>query len=283
MIIVVENGQATRPNNLERVVKMKILVCIKQVPGTNKVEIDNKTGVLKRDGIESKMNPYDLYAIETALWIKEQIGGTVTVISMGPPQAQIIINEAYMMGVDEGYLLSDRKFAGADVLATSYTLSMGIRAIGEFDIIICGKQTTDGDTGQVGPALAEYLDIPHVIWVKSIEKVNDKNIIVEQDMAESTAVVELSYPCLITVEKDIMQPRLPSFRKKLNTKNRPIKIMTFEDFADRNEKNYGLIGSPTQVERIFPPDSNIKQVKLEGSSQELTEKIYDILKQMKVV
>ncbi len=202
---------------------------------------------------------------------------------MGPPQAQVIIKEAYMMGVDEGYLLSDRKFAGADVLATSYTLSMGIRAIGEFDIIICGKQTTDGDTGQVGPALAEYLDIPHVIWVKSIEKVNDKNIIVEQDMAESTAVVELSYPCLITVEKDIMQPRLPSFRKKLNTKNRPIKIMTFEDFADRNEKNYGLTGSPTQVERIFPPDSNIKQVKLEGSSQELTEKIYDILKQMKVV
>ncbi len=262
---------------------MKILVCIKQVPGTNKVEIDDKTGVLKRDGIESKMNPYDLYTIETALWIKEQIGGTVTVISMGPPQAQVIIKEAYMMGVDEGYLLSDRKFAGADVLATSYTLSMGIRAIGEFDIIICGKQTTDGDTGQVGPALAEYLGIPHVIWVKSIEKVNDKNIIVEQDMAESTAVVELSYPCLITVEKDIMQPRLPSFRKKLNTKNRPIKIMTFEDFADRNEKNYGLTGSPTQVERIFPPDSNIKQVKLEGSSQELTEKIYDILKQMKVV
>ena len=262
---------------------MNILVCIKQVPGTNKVEMDEKTGVLKRDGVSSKMNPYDLYAIETALWIKEKTGGTVTAVTMGPPQAQAVIREAYMMGADDGYVFSDRKFAGADVLATSYTLSMGIRAIGEFDLIICGKQTTDGDTGQVGPALAEYLGIPHVIWVKLIEKVNEKSVVVEQDMVDSTAVVEISYPCLITVEKDIMQPRLPSYRKKLETKDRPIKMMTFEDFDDSNENNYDLSGSPTKVERIFPPDSNIKRVLLEGTNHELVGNIYNILLTAKIL
>ena len=262
---------------------LNILVCIKQVPGTNKVEVDEKTGVLKRDGVESKMNPYDLYAIETALWIKEKIGGKITVVTMGPPQAESVIREAYMLGVDEGYLFTDRKFAGADVLATTYTLYMGVKTIGEFDLIICGKQTTDGDTGQVGPALAEYLDIPHITWVKTIEKVDEKSIVIEQDLAESTAIVELSYPCLITVDKDIMQPRLPSYKKKLETKNRPVHIMTFEDFADNNVNNYGLSGSATKVERIFPPETNVEQVMLEGKAEELAENIFDILKQIKVL
>ncbi|HEY8500420.1 MAG TPA: electron transfer flavoprotein subunit beta/FixA family protein, partial [Clostridia bacterium] len=176
---------------------MNILVCIKQVPGTNKVEVDEQTGVLKRAGIESKMNPYDLYALETALRIKERVGGTITVLTMGPMQAESIIREAYMMGVDEGYILSDRTFAGADVLATSYTLSQGIKIIGNFDLIICGKQTTDGDTAQVGPAIAEHLDIPHVAWVSKINEVDDRKITVEQDLAESVECVELYYPCLI--------------------------------------------------------------------------------------
>ncbi|MDZ5010546.1 electron transfer flavoprotein subunit beta, partial [Clostridium perfringens] len=132
-----------------------------QVPGTSKVEVDEKTGVLKRDGIDTKMNPYDLYALETAFNIKEQKGGEVNVISMGPPQAMEVIREAFSMGADNGILISDRKFAGADVLATAYTISQGIRKSGEFDLIICGKQTTDGDTAQVGPEIAEYLDIPH--------------------------------------------------------------------------------------------------------------------------
>lgn len=140
---------------------MNILVCIKQVPGTSKVEVDPVTGVLKRDGIDSKMNPYDLYALETALRIREEKGGTIKVLSMGPPQALSVIKEAYSMGVDDGVLLSDRKFGGADVLATSYTLSQGVRKMGDFDLIICGKQTTDGDTAQVGAEIAEYLGIPH--------------------------------------------------------------------------------------------------------------------------
>jgi len=262
---------------------MNIIVCIKQVPGTTKVEVDEKTGVLKRENVESKMNPYDLYAIETALWVKEKTGGKVIAITMGPPQAQAILKEAYMMGVDEGYLLSDRRFAGADVLATSYTLSQGMKTIGNFDLIICGKQTTDGDTSQVGPSLAEYLEIPHVAWVKKIDQITEKSIIVEQDLADSTETAELGFPCLITVEKDIMQPRLPSYKKKLETADREIKVLTLDDFADRDNSNYGLNGSPTKVERIFPPESNTSQEMFEGPPQELAVKIYDVLKQIKVI
>ena len=142
---------------------MDIFVCIKQVPATTQVQVDEKTGVLKRSGVASKMNPYDLYALETALRLREKHGGTVTVGTMGPPQAQDIIREAYMMGADRGYVFSDRRLGGADVLATSYTLSQAIRSTGNYDLILCGKQTTDGDTAQVGPAIAEHMGIP---WLK---------------------------------------------------------------------------------------------------------------------
>jgi electron transfer flavoprotein beta subunit len=262
---------------------MNILVCIKQVPSTNKVEVDEKTGVLKREGVESKMNPYDLTALEVALQVKEKMGGTVTVVTMGPAQAQAVIKEAYAMGADEGFVFSDRKFAGADVLATSYTLSQGIKAIGQFDIIICGKQTTDGDTAQVGPAIAEIMDIPHVAWVKSIVKLDNEKIVVEQDMADSIEVVEMKYPCLITVEKDMIQPRLPSYKKKKATSEKPVKIISFFDFADKDEKKYGLSGSATQVEKIFPPQTNANQVLWEGSAGELTERIMEKLIETKFV
>ena len=153
---------------------MNILVCIKQVPGTNKVEVDPVTGVLVRNGVESKMNPYDLYAIETALKLREERGGTVSVISMGPPQAKAVIYEAFSMGADEGALISDRRFGGADVLATSYTLSQGIRKFGSFDLILCGKQTTDGDTAQVGPQTAEKLGIPQITYAEAVVDIVDE-------------------------------------------------------------------------------------------------------------
>ena len=262
---------------------MKILVCIKQVPGSNNVEVDEKTGVLKREGVESKMNPYDLYAIETALWIKELTSCSVDVVTMGPPQAETVVREAFMMGVDGGYLFSDRKFAGADVLATSYTLSQGIQSIGHFDLIICGRQTTDGDTAQVGPALAEFLSIPHVTWVKSIKDVTADEIVVEQDLSDSVELAVLKYPCLITVEKDIRQPRLPSYKKKLETENRVIHILHFDDFINKDENKYGLNGSPTQVERIFPPEVNSVRVILEGKPEDLVEKVIDKLKEIKYI
>ncbi|HZK54543.1 MAG TPA: electron transfer flavoprotein subunit beta/FixA family protein [Desulfosporosinus sp.] len=262
---------------------MEILVCIKQVPGTSKIEVDPITGVLKRDGVDSKMNPYDLYAIETALRIKEQKGATIKVISMGPPQAKDVIREAFMMGADEGALVSDRKFAGADVLATSYTISQGVRKLGHFDLILCGKQTTDGDTAQVGPEMAEYLDMPHIANVLKIIELKDKSVIIEMDMENTVEVAEIQYPCLLTVEKDIYQPRLPSYRKKVSTKDREIKMITLNDFEDKDEKKYGLTGSPTQVERIFPPSVNNDRETWTGTGTQLSSKITEKLTQLKFI
>jgi electron transfer flavoprotein beta subunit len=262
---------------------MEILVCIKQVPGTSKVEVDEKTGVLKRDGVDSKMNPYDLYALETALRLRKKIGGNVSVITMGPPQATEVVKEAYMMGVDRGALISDRKFAGADVLATAYTISQGIRKMGEFDLILCGKQTTDGDTAEVGPEIAEYLKIPHIANVIKIEEANENEITVEMDMPNTIELNKVSYPCLLTIDKDIFQPRLPSYKKKLETKDKEIKTICLNDFEDKNENNYGLNGSATQVERIFPPSVNNDRETWTGSSEEITSKIIGKLKQLKYV
>lgn len=262
---------------------MNIIVCIKQVPGSSKVDIDETTGVLKRDGAEAKMNPYDLYALETAVRIREMAGGRVIAVTMGPNQAEEMMKEAFMMGVDEAYIFSDRKFAGADVLATAYTLSQGIRAIGDFDLIVCGKQTTDGDTAQVGPAIAQYLEIPHTAWVGEIPQVDGDHIVVEQDLVDITQTAEMRYPCLITVEKDIFTPRLPSYKLKKATSGRPVHILTFDDFKDKNEKNYGLSGSATNVERIFPPAVSDDHVYFEGSSGEKTDALYAMLAEKKYV
>ena len=193
---------------------MKIVVCIKQVPGTAQVEIDPETGVLKRDGVESKMNPYDLYALETALRFKQSVGAEITVVTMGPPQAESVIREAFMMGVDNGVILSDRRFGGSDVLATSYTLAQGIAATGGCDLILCGKQTTDGDTAQVGAELAEFLGIPHVTSVCKIREVTEKDITIDLDLPLHVETAKIKYPCILTVEKGIFEPRLPSLKLK---------------------------------------------------------------------
>jgi electron transfer flavoprotein beta subunit len=257
---------------------VKILVCIKQVPGTNRVEIDEETGSLKRTGVESKMNPFDLFAIETAIRIRDKTGGSVSVLTMGPPQAHAVIREAFMMGADDGCIMSDPAFAGADVLATSYTLSQGIKVMGGFDLVICGKQTTDGDTAQVGPSIAEYLDIPHVAWVSRINEVDYRSVSVDYEINDSIHTVKMDLPCLITVEKDIMQPRLPSYRKKLATRDREIRILGLNDLFDNDPDKYGASGSATRVERIFAPEANLDRVILEGTGKELTDKLYDILR-----
>lgn len=256
---------------------MNIIVCIKQVPGTAQVEIDEKTGVLKRDGVASKMNPFDLFAIESAIRLKEQYGGKVSVITMGPPQAEKVLREAFMMGADEAYLLSDRKFGGADVLATSYTLSQGIRKIGDFDLIICGKQTTDGDTAQVGAELAEFLGISHLTNVTRLNKVSSDSIEAEAEIPLHIVNVRIKLPCLLTVEKGIFEPRLPSYRRKLAMADKEIIRYSLADFEDKNEKHYGLNGSPTQVQKIFPPAAQAEKEMWHGSSDELTQKLYKLL------
>ena len=260
---------------------MNILVCIKQVPDSNKVEVDPVTGVLKRNGIESKMNPYDLYALEAALRIREKTAGSITVITMGPGQAVGIIKEAFAMGADNGVLISDRKFGGADVLATSYTLSQGIKQSGEFDLILCGKQTTDGDTAQVGPEVAEWLGIPSLSNVSRIVEQKESSLVVEMDMTDDIEVAEIQYPCLLAVDKDIFIPRLPSYIRKQETKDREIKVITLANMEDKEEKNYGLNGSPTQVQKIFPPQVNNHREVWNGDGKELAEQLLHKLKELK--
>ncbi|MDO4300969.1 MAG: electron transfer flavoprotein subunit beta/FixA family protein [Clostridia bacterium] len=262
---------------------MNIVVCIKQVPATSQVEIDPESGTLKRMGAESKTNPYDLFGIETALRIKEKLGGTVTAVTMGPPQSEEMMKDAFSMGVDRAVILSDKKFAGSDVLATSYTISQGISAIGGADIIICGKQTTDGDTAQIGPAIAEHLHLPHAAWVSEIVSIDNEKISVRQNLSDLTQISEMSYPCLITVDKDIVVPRLPSYKLMKTTKDKKAEFLSFEDMPDKDLSRYGLVGSPTVVERIFPPDKMEEQVYIKGNAAEKAKAFYEILTAKKFV
>ena len=257
---------------------MKIAVCIKQVPATTKVEVDPKTGILKREGIDTKLNPYDLYALETALRIKAALAGTsITVFTMGPPQSEEIIREAYMMGVDDGFILSDGAFAGSDVLATSWTLAQGILETGPFDLIICGKQSTDGDTAQVGSELAEFLNIPHLCNVLHITELDQNSLTVEMDLPlhRQRAIVKL--PALLAVEKGIYEPRLPSFLKKKATADRPVRRLKLCDLPDQDKNHYGLDGSATQVARIFPPETNQVRVTWDGPEDETAQKAFELL------
>ena len=262
---------------------MKIIVCMKQVPASTKVDIDPETGAMKRLSSATRTNPYDLFALETALQLRDLVGGTVVALTMGPPQAEGMMRDAYTMGADDAVILSDRKFAGADVLATSYALSQGIQVLGGADLIICGRQTTDGDTAQVGPAIAEHLGIPHAAWVSEIVKAGKESIQVRQDLASVSQVSEIPYPCLITVDKDMCVPRLPSYRLKKATEGRTVHFLGFDDLLDRDLTRYGLVGSPTAVERMFAPPEKEKQVYLQGNAEEKTNEIFRILSDKKII
>ena len=261
---------------------MNIVVCIKQVPGSTNVNIDPETGTLIRDGSMAKMNPYDLYALELALQLKDEYGGTVKVISMGPNSALEVIKEAIYMGADGGVLISDRKFGGADVLATSYTLASGIRAIGDYDLIITGKQTTDGDTAQVGSELAEHLGMPHVAYVRNVDSAQERVKYVS-NLDNKVVNGYISMPCLICVDSEINTPRLPSFKRKsvYGDCKDMISIITFDDVEDKDETHYGLKGSPTQVEKIFEPDGKAEKKMI--SEGDLAQETYKILKSEKFV
>lgn len=262
-------------------------MCIKQVPGTSEVDMDENGNII-RDPSNSKMNPFDLFALETSLRIKEQLSEQnikckITAISMGPPAAEEVLREAIYMGVDSSVLISDRKFAGADVWATSYTIAQGIKLEGEFAIIICGKQTTDGDTAQVGPEIAEFLGIPHITNVASIENVTKESITVKANLPTEVQTAEITYPCLITVEKDIYTPRLPSYKRKLQHKNLTIPKLAYRDLPDKNEFHYGSKGSPTSVVRVFLPNDSVEQEVWKGSEDTQAQKIFKKLVEMKFI
>ena len=262
---------------------MNILVCIKQVPGSTNVEVDPVTGVLKRDGIQSKMNPYDLYGIEMALSLAERYEGEVTTVTMGPPQAKSVIIESVCMGAKGGTVISDRKFAGADVLATSYTLSQGIKQCGDFDLILCGKQTTDGDTAQVGAELSEFLGIPNVSNVLSIEEIKDGKVFLTASLDEKIVKMSVKMPCLISVDGDINSPRLPSYKVKQTVTDDMVRFLSFADFADQNPDHYGLSGSATQVERIFPPEKNTEKHTIDGDAKTQSDSLFGLICDRKLV
>jgi electron transfer flavoprotein beta subunit len=187
------------------------------------------------------------------------------------------------MGADEGSLLTDRKFAGADCLATSYALAQAIQHIGVPDLVICGKQTTDGDTAQVGAEIAEFLGLPHVTNVRKLREIRADAIVAEMDLPNQVAVVEILLPCLITVEKDIYPPRLPSYRRKVATRDRKVRMLSLKDLEDQDEEKYGLKGSPTRVIRIFPPEANTDNEIWQGTGQELAERLVNTLRAKKLI
>lgn len=271
---------------------LKVLVCVKQVPGSNNVKVDEKTGLLVRPKVGNKLNPYDLFALEEALKLGEEPSCEVGVLTMGPPQAKESLLECLWMGCDKAYLASDRAFGGADVLATSYTLYQSILRAGTFDLIFCGKQTTDGDTAQVGAELAEHLGIPHISNVIEIVGFEEEDAnggsrsIVVKAMQENLIVTQrLGLPCLICFDGDINTPRLPSYRRKksVGTGEDAVKVFTLADMNDKDASHYGLKGSATQVQRIFPPEKNTDRVLYDGSSEELANRLESVLRERRFI
>jgi electron transfer flavoprotein beta subunit len=261
---------------------MKIIVCIKQVPDTATVRINEKTGTMEREGVPTMVNPYDLYAVEAALKIKEEHGGSVVALSMGPPQVQDAFREVVSMGVDEAFLLSDREFAGADTLATSYTLSLGLARIGGYDLVLCGKQAIDGDTAQVGPELAEHLNLPFIGFVRKIREVRPGFICAERMTDDGGEVVESSLPAVVSVVKEINEPRLPSLRGKMKAKKFEAVTWSAADLEVDKER-IGLKGSPTWVVRSFTPEPRGGGEILEGGdSAELASKLAEKIRELGV-
>jgi electron transfer flavoprotein beta subunit len=261
---------------------MHIIVCIKQVPDTTNVRIHPETNTLIREGVESIVNPFDMYAIEEALRLRERQGGTITAITMGPPQAEGALREALALGVDDAVLISNRAFAGSDTWATSLTLARAIRKIEDYDLILCGKQAIDGDTAQVGPGIAVHLQIPQITFVKKIEEISEKAIRAERMMEEGYQVVESPLPVLLTVVKEINEPRLPSLRGKMRAKKAEIPVWGPDDIGIAPEE-VGLNGSPTYVSRIFAPERKSSAKIFRGDPEDTVTELLQELRDKKLL
>lgn len=263
---------------------MKIAVCIKQVPETTDVKINPQTNTLIREGVDSITNPFDEFAVEEALLTKEKYGGEVHVLTMGPPQAMEVLKNALAVGADKVYLLSDAAFAGADTLATAYTLSKAIEKIGAIDLVICGKQAIDGDTAQVGPGIATRLGIPQLTYVSRVREIDlaNKKIVVERLLEDGREVVASSLPALITVVKDINEPRLPSLLGIKKAARAQIPTWTAKDISV-DENRIGLKGSPTWVSKIFTPEARGGGEVLKGDLSEVVPLLADKLMGTKVI
>jgi len=251
---------------------MKIVVCVKQVPDAKDVRLDPVTNTLSRDGVQSIMNPYDRHALEEGVRLAGEEGGSVTVISMGPPQAAEVLREAVACGADEAVLVSDRAFAGADTWATTHTLAQAIKKVGGADLVLCGKQAIDGDTAQVGPGLAERLNIPYVTCVRKVLGSGNGVIRVERLMDDGYDTLEVKLPALFTVVKEINEPRLPSLKGKMKAKKLQITPLSAADI-DADPDQIGLKGSPTQVVRVFSPQPRGERTIISGPVEEQVEQL----------
>ncbi len=254
---------------------MNIIVCIKQVPDTNDIKIDPAAKRLVREGVKTMINPFDMYAIEEALRLKEKLGGKVIAMTMGPAQAESALREAISLGCDEAILLSDLAFAGSDALATSYALSQAIRKIGQFDMIFAGKQSLDGDTAQVGPGIAAILDIPQIINVRKIQEIKEGQIIAERMTEYGYEVLQAPLPCLMTVVKDINMPRLPSLKGKMKAKSTQVTVWKAADIG-AEEARIGSKGSGTDVWKIVIPPARPQGKIFEGEGA--VDQLVDTLK-----
>ncbi len=248
---------------------MRIVVCVKQVPATSDAKIDPETKRIVREGTKAILNPFDLYAVEEAVAIKEQAGGEVIALSMGPESARNALVEALSMGADRAILLSDRAFAGSDTWATSYALAKAIAAIGDVDLVICGKQAVDGDTAQVGVGIAAKLDMLQAANVWKVESLDTDSVTVKRMNEKGWDIVRLRYPALLTVLKDINVPRVPKLRDARLARTAEIPLWKPEDIGAEPDK-IGLKSSPTQVVRTAPPPTRGNETRrLEGAPEEI--------------
>lgn len=257
---------------------MKVAVCMKQVPATSEGNMDTKTGMLLRTGMEAIVNVYDLAALEAALQMKAVCGAQIHVFTMGPEKAEAVLREAFGMGADEGYLICGREFAGADVLATSYTLMQAIQSVGEYDLVLCGQQTTDGDTAQVSGALAKWMDIPHLNWVKQLKIAEERYIEAVYCMEGREVTAKVALPCLLSVERESFIPRMPSLKRKIAGRKKEIHRITIKDFEDKDRQHYGLNGSATRVKKIFPPQRTMHREVTALKKEEAVDYILNLLK-----
>jgi electron transfer flavoprotein beta subunit len=265
---------------------LKICVCIKQVPATTEVKFDPETNALIREGVESQINPFDLYALEEAVRVKERLQeqgeeSTVTAISMGPPQAEEALREAISLGADNAILLSDRAFRGSDTWATSYALAKALMKL-EPDLVFCGMQAIDGDTGQVGPGIAVHMDYAQATYVAKIESIDKNKMVVRRLLENGYEVCSVRLPAVLTVVKEINEPRTPSLRGKMNAKKAQIPVWTAADI-DAPEDKIGFQGSPTQVIKVFSPPHREGGEKWTGEPEELADKIVGLLKELEIV
>ncbi len=259
--------------------EMKIVVCVKQVPGTTNVKIDPETKRLVRDGVEIMMNPFDTYALEEGLLLKEKYGGEVIVLSMGPSRADLTLREALACGADSAVLMSDRAFGGSDTYATSYVLARGIEKIKDVDLVICGKQAIDGDTAQVGPGIAAHLGWPQATYVSNLVESDSESLTIERMHETGNDICRIKFPAVLTVLKDINKPRVPTLKGRLSSRRADIPVWDAAEI-EADPSKIGLNGSPTRVVGTRKPDARSKEtVLLDKDTEESAREVVNILKE----